>query len=166
MVNIPVVAPTEACGHIAAAMGNKFSIIDLQAATIPGIEAAVRNAGLSLKLASVRSPEGMNAAKSAKMTSEEPAKALQIYKSEMETAIAEDGAEALLVSCVITSSFLNEQGLYEVNGVPVIDLLAGTLKMTELMIDFHDAYGTTVCKNTIYRTPSPGWDEDLPMAID
>ena len=166
MVNIPVIAPTEACGHIAAALGNRFSIIDLQSATKPVIEAAVRNAGLSAKLASVRSPEGMNAAKSAKLSSEDPSKAVQVYRSEMEKAIAEDGAEALMVSCIITSAFLTEHGLYEVDGVPVIDLLAGSLKAAETMIDLQKAYGTTVCRNTIYRTPPPGWDKDLPMEVD
>jgi len=166
MVNIPVIAPTEACSHIAATLGNRFSIIDLQYATKPVIEAAVRNAGLSAKLASIRSPEGMDAAKSAKLTSEDPSKAVQVFKSEMSKAIAEDGAEALFVSCMLTSAFLTEHGLYEVDGVPVIDLLAGSLKMTELMIDLQDAYGTIVCKNTIYRTPSLGWDKDLPLEAD
>ena len=166
MVNIPVIAPTEACGHIAATLGNRFSIIDLQYATKPVIEGAVRNAGLSSKLASIRSPEGMDAAKSAKLTAENPTEAVHIYRSEMEKAIADDGAEALMVSCILTSAFLIEHGLYEVDGVPVIDLLAGSLKMAEIMIDLQREYGTKVCKNTLYRPPSPGWDKDLPMLAD
>ena len=166
MVNIPVIAPTEACSFIASTLGNKFSIIDLQYATKPVIEGAVRNAGLSSKLASIRSPEGMDAAKVSKLTFEIPSQAVQMFKTEIEKAIAEDGAEAILVSCMLTSAFLTEQGLYEVDGVPIIDLLAGSLKMTELMIDLQDAYGTTVCKSTVYRAPSPGWDKDLPMLTD
>jgi allantoin racemase len=163
LVNIPVIAPTEACGHIAATLGNKFSIIDLQYATRPVIEGAVRNAGLSPKLASVRSPEGMDADKVSQLTSEDPAKAVQIFRDEMKRAIKEDGAEALLVSCMLTSAFLTEHGLYEVEGVPVIDLLAGSLKMAEIMIDLQDSFGTGVCKNTIYRATSSGWDKELPI---
>lgn len=165
MVSIPVIAPTEACSYIAATLGYKFSIIDLQYATRPVIEGAVRNTGLLSKLASIRSPEGMDAAKSAKLTSEDPLKAVQVYRSEMKKAIVEDGAEALIVSCMLTSAFLTEHGLYEVDGVPIIDLLAGSLKMAEIMIDLHREYGTKVCKNTVYRAPSPGWDKDLPLQV-
>ena len=166
IVDIPVIAPTEACSHIAATLGNKFSIIDLQYATKPVIENAVRNAGLSSKLASVRSPEGMDADRVSQLTSEDPSKAVRIFRDEMKKAIMEDGAEALLVSCLLTSAFLTEHGLYEVEGVPVIDLLAGSLKMAEIMIDLQDSFGTGVCKNTIYRAPSSGWDKDLPLLAE
>jgi len=167
LVNIPVVAPTEASSLLASTLGEKFSVIDLQPFTRPVIEGAIRSAGLLDKLASIRSPEGLTAAKSFKMTfGGEQEKLIELLTGEMAKAVKEDGAEALFVSCVITSALLTMQGVREVEGAPVIDQVAASLKMAEILLDLKRAYGTGVCRKSIYLAPSPGWDKQIPIIVD
>ena len=164
LTNIPVVAPTESSALVASTLGERFSVIELQGFTRPVIEGAVRNAGLSSKLASIRYPEGMTAGKAFQMSHDgKQDQLVEILKSEMVKAIKDDGAEALFVSCIVTSALLSMKEVHEVEGVPVIDIMAATLKMAELLLDLKKAYGIGVCRKSSYRSPSPGWDKNLPV---
>jgi allantoin racemase len=162
LANIPVVAPTEASSLLAATLGEKFSVIDLQTFTKPVIEAAIRNAGVLSKLASIRSPEGLNAGKAFQMTfGGEADKLIELLTGEMKKAVKEDGAEALFVSCIVTSALVSEKGIREVAGAPVIDILAASLKMAEALVDLKRVYGIGVNRSSIYLSPSPGWEKQV-----
>lgn len=164
LTSMPVVAPTESSALLASTLGERFSVIDLQRFTRPVIEGAVRNAGLSSKLASIRCPEGMSAGKAFQMShGGKQDELVEIMKSEMVKAIKEDGAEALFVSCIVTSAFLSMKEVHEIEGVPVIDIMAATLKMAEVLLDLKKAYGMGVCRKSSYISPSPGWDKNLPV---
>jgi Asp/Glu/hydantoin racemase len=84
----------------------------------------------------------------------------------MAKAANEDGAEALFVSCVVTSAFLSMQGVREVSGTPVIDPVAASLKLTETLVDLKRAYGTGVCRRSIYTALVPGWEKQIPIIVD
>jgi allantoin racemase len=164
ITNIPVVAPTEASCLIAATLGERFSVIDLQGFTRPIIEGAIRNAGLISKLASIRHPEGLNAAKAAQMTfGGKQDQLIKLLTSEMARAVKEDGAEVLFISCIVTSALVNMKEIREVEGAPVIDILAATIKMAEVLLDLKKAYEIGVCRKSSYLPPSPGWDKNLPI---
>ena len=166
MANIPVVAPTEATALLASTLGNKFSAINLQSSTDAGIEEAIRNAGLIDKLASVRSPSGLTIEKAFDMSmspdKEEQKKITQILTTEMSKAVNEDRAEALFISCTHTSAFLTMQGINEVEGIPVLDLFAASLKLAEILVDLKRGFGTKVCKGSIYLAPSVDWEKQKP----
>lgn len=169
LVDIPVIAPTEATVLLASTLGRKFSIVDLQASTRSVIEEAVENAGIIDKLASIRYPSGigMTAQKAFAMMRGDGLKDLtRILTDEMTKAIEEDEAEATFVCCVPTSASLTMQGIYKINGVPIVDQFSACLKMAELMVDMRRAYGTSVCKNSIYLGPLPGWEDDIPIEFD
>ena len=58
------------------------------------------------------------------------------------------------------------QRVYQVDGVPVIDPLAAQIKMAETLSDFQRAYGTGVCRASIYHSPHKGWEEEIPIETD
>jgi len=164
IVDIPVIAPTEATAHILATMGRRFSVIDLSAATTPTIEDALAEAGLMNKLASIRVPPGMTVSRAARMAmSGEAAKLAEIFSLEMARAVIEDRAEALCVSCMITSAAIASQGVRRVEGAPVLDMFAASIKMAELLVDLKRAFGISVCKRSIYNPPKPGWEARIPF---
>lgn len=167
LTSIPVVAPTEASALLASTMGDRFSVIDLQTFTRPVIEGAIRNAGVLSKLASIRSPEGLDAAKAAKMTAGgQQDQLVELLKAEMVKAVHQDGAEAIFVSCIVTSALVSMKGVWEIEGVPVIDILAASLIMAEALSDLKSAFGTSVSRKSIYMAPSEGWEKQLPIKYD
>jgi len=164
LVNIPVVAPTESTSLVAATLGERFSIIDLQSYTRPVIERAVRNAGLIDKLASIRSPEGLNAGVAGRMTREgKQDQLVEMLRSEMVKAVKEDGAEALFVSCIVTSALVYIKELHDVEGAPVLDIMSPTIKMAEVLFDMKKAHGIGVCRRSSHLPPSAGFDINKPI---
>lgn len=166
MANIPVVAPTEATALLASTLGYKFSAINLQPSADAGIEEAIRNAGLVDKLASVRSPSGLTIEKAFQMSmssdKEEQKKLVKMLTTEMSKAVNEDRAEALFISCTHTSAFFTMQGVREVEGVPILDLFAASLKLAETLADLERGLGTKVCKRSIYLAPPVDWEKQKP----
>lgn len=84
----------------------------------------------------------------------------------MSRAVKQDGAEVLWVACTISAAILTTQGIYKVDGAPVLDLFAAAIKMAEIMVDLQRAYGISVCRESIYYPPRPGWEEQIPIAVD
>jgi allantoin racemase len=163
LVNIPVVAPMESTVLLASILGSKFSAINLQPSADASIEIAIRNAGLIDKLASIRCPPGMTIPKAFSMSLGTEQKQLtEMFTAEMSRAVIEDKAEVVFVSCTHTGAFLTHQGIREISGVPVLDLFAASLKLAETMVDLRRAYGTAVCKKSIYMAPSKGWENLIP----
>jgi Asp/Glu/hydantoin racemase len=160
LVNIPVVAPTEAVAHLSYTLGKKFSAINLQPSLNDSIELALKNAGLIDRLASIRCSPELTHKKAFAMTfgsEEDQKKLVDLLTIEMEKAVKEDGAEVLFAACAITSSFLTMHNVHKVAGVPVLDLYAVSLKAAESLVDLKRAYGTSVCKNSLYLPPSTNW---------
>jgi len=164
LVNIPVVAPTESASVLACALGNKFSIINLQPSADPGIELAVRNAGVIGKLASIRCPPGLTVPKAFSLSlgnKSEQKRLIEMLTNEMVRAVIEDKAEALFISCTHTSAFLSSQGIREVEEVPVLDIFAASLKMAETYLALKRGYETKVCRKSVYMAPSADWETQI-----
>ncbi len=164
LVNIPVVAPTESTVLLASTLGYKFSTINLQPSTNAGMENAIKNTGLISKLASMRCSPELTHAKTFDMmfgNEKEKQKLTDLLTAEISKAVTEDGAEAVFVTCTVTSSFLTMRGIREVAGAPVLDLYAAALKLAETLVDLKRAYGTAVCKRSIYLGPAAGWEKEV-----
>ncbi|MFC2019469.1 aspartate/glutamate racemase family protein [Chloroflexota bacterium] len=167
LVSIPVVAPTESATLLACTLGTKFSIIVLDPKWAPVIENTVRGYGLGERLASVKCPAGLtDAAAFEMMHSKEQDKLARALTAEMSRAVSQDGAEALIVACTSGSAFLTAQGIHQVDGAPVVDVIAAEIKMAEIMVDLKRAYETSVCPASIYYPPPPEWEKDIPITFD
>jgi len=169
IVNIPVVGSTEATALLACTLGNKFSAICTDPTACARTENLIRSYGLGDRLASVRCPPDLTSHKTFAMMAEGPQqqqKVLDMLTAAMAKAVQEDGAEALYVSCLPTSAMVAMHQVYEVDGVPVVNMFAAGLKMAENLAAFKKAFGTVVCKKSIYLRPHAGWDQEIPIPMD
>lgn len=169
MVDIPVVGSTEATALLACALGNKFSVICTDPTACTRTENLIKSYGLGDRLASVTSPQGLTAHKNFALMGEGEEgrkKVVEMLTAEMRRVIAEKGAEVLYVSCLPTSALAVMYGIYEVEGVPVVNMFAAGVKLAETLVSLRRAYGTVVCRKSIYLGPAPGWEREIPIPID
>jgi allantoin racemase len=169
MVNIPVIGSTEATALLACTLGNKFSVITTDPTACARTENLIRSYGLADRLASVTCPPGLTSHKNFAMMAEGPQqqqKVVDMVTAAMMKAIHEDGAESLYVSCVPTSAMLTMHRVYEVEGAPVVNMFTAALKLAENMVALKRAFGTVVCKKSIYLGPHTGWEQEIPIQMD
>ena len=169
LLSIPVLAPTESAAHLASMLGNKFSVIAFRPGLCGIFENQIREYGLRDKLASVRCPPAFIGQSSFDLIfggKEGQKKFVEQAIAEMSKAVKEDGAEALILGCTIGAAVLTMHGIHSVDGAPVIDSIAVEIKMAETLVDLRRAYGTSVCKASIYEAPLPGWEREVPIKVD
>ena len=144
-----VVAPCEASTHIAATLGDKFSIIVGRRKWIPQMMENVVRYGMEERLASFKSVYlGV----------------LEFHQDEEETArrfrevareaVERDGAEVLILGCTATYGFYSE--LQEELGVPVIDPMIAAFKTAEFAAELKNRLGWSHSKIGGYESPPPG----------
>ena len=169
MVNIPVMGATEATALLACTLGNKFSVITTDPTACARTENLIRSYGLGDRIASVRSAPGLTSHKNFAMMAEGPQqqkKIIDILTGAMVKAVNDDGAEVLYVSCVPTSAMLTMHGVYEVDGAPIVNLFTAALKLAENLVALKRAFGTVVCKKSIYLGPHEGWENEIETPFD
>ena len=169
MVNIPVVGSTEATALLACTLGNKFSVVCTDPTACARTENLIKSYGLGDRLAGATSPPGLTAHKNFAMMAEGQEarqKVVDLLTGEMRRAVLEDGAEAIYVSCIPSSALVAMHGVRELEGAPVINMFAASLKLAETLASLKKAYGTVVCKRSIYLGPAPGWEKEIPIPID
>ena len=169
IANIPVVGSTEATALLACTLGNKFSVICTDPTACARTENLIRSYGLGDRLASVRCPPDLTSHKNFAMMAEGPQqqkKVVDMLTGAMVKAIQDDGAEALYVSCLPTSAMVAMHKVYDVDSVPVINMFTAGLKLAENLVALKRAFGTVVCKKSIYLGPHAGWDQEIPFPMD
>ena len=169
LLSIPVLAPTESAAHLASMLGSKFSIIAFRPGSRGIVENQIRGYGLGDKLASVRCHPAFIEQSSFELMfggEEGQKKFVELVTEEMSKAVKEDGAEALILGCTIGAAVLTMHGIHSVDGAPVIDSIAVEIKMAETLVDLRRAYGTSVCKASIYEAPPPGWEKEAPIKVE
>jgi len=141
-----VVAPCEASTHLAATLGDRFSIIVGRRKWIPEMRANVVKYGMKERLASFKAVDlGV----------------LDFHKDEEETArrlrevareaVARDGAEVLILGCTATYGFYRD--LQEELGVPVIDPMIAAFKTAEFSTELRNCAGWSHSKIGAYESP-------------
>ena len=144
--NIIVAAPGEACAHLAATLGNKFSVIVGRKKWIPQMEENIHKYGLGRKLASFRSLDlGV----------------LEFHENEDETrrrmeeeirrAVEEDQAEVIILGCTMQFGFYRE--MQEKFQIPVIDSMVASVKYAEYLVEMKEKAGWTFSRSGLYERP-------------
>lgn len=156
LVQIPVIGPAEACMHVAATLGHKFSVLVGRRKWIPRMESNVYMYGLRDKLASFRV---LNFTVPRMAT--EPEKLREAILREAKKAIEDDMAEVIVLGCTIESGFMKE--LNRTLEVPVVDAVVVTWKYAEMMADLYRRMGLVHSKLFGYEPPpvKDGFLEDL-----
>ena len=154
---MPVVAPCEACTHIASTLGDKFSIIVGRRKWIPEMMENVIRYGMKERLASFKSVDlGV----------------LDFHRDEEETArrfrkvareaVERDEAEVLILGCTATYGFYRE--LQEELGVPVLDPMIASFKAAEFAAELKNRLGWSHSKIGGYESPPP--EEFTPWRLE
>ncbi len=167
LVNIPVTAPTESAALLACTLGSKFSIINYDPCFNWHMTELIRTYGLADRLASVRNIPGLTEEKAFEMMfGNEQDEFIGMVTKEMSKAIKEDGADVVWIACCVSSSLLTTRGISQVDGCPILDPPVAAVKMAETLVMLKRAYGTSICKKSMYFPPLPGWEKEIPIEFD
>jgi allantoin racemase len=141
-----VTAPAEASLQIAACLGNSFSIIVGRRKWIPAMRENVYAYGYKDRLASFRSLElgVLDFHADERRTAER-------LREEAKKAVAEDGAEVVILGCTVQFGFYRE--LQEELGVPVIDVVLAPFKHAEYLVDLRKRFGWSCSRAGGYEGP-------------
>jgi allantoin racemase len=123
----PVVGMTEAALYTAALIAPAFSIVTLPRRTRIFAERAVWHAGLERRCVSIRAIDV-----DVLDCEDETARVYEAFVAEAAKAIAEDGAEAILLGCAGLEPLVGR--LTAALGVPVIEGVAAAVKMAEGLV--------------------------------
>ena len=138
----PVIGIGEAAFHLATMIAGKFSTVTTLARSIPAIEHNLVRYGLASRCARVR------AADVAVLELEIPGSAARGRISrEIDRAIDEDGAEAIVLGCAGMADLA--AALTREHGLPVIDGVASAVKVAESLFGL----GLKTSKRGGYATP-------------
>jgi len=138
----PVVGIGEAAFHMASLIADKFSVVTTLPRSIAPIEKNLVKYGLSTRCAKVR------AADVPVLALEEPGSdAARTIEAEIARALAEDGAEAIVLGCAGMTDLA--RALERKSGVPVIDGVACAVSLAEALV----RVGLKTSKRNAYAAP-------------
>ena len=141
-----IVGPGEASTHLAATLGNRFSVLVTHKNAISEMAANLMKYGLKDKLASFKSIDtGVLELQRDKATT------IRRLREAGKEAIENDRAEVIILGCTGAHGFYEQlqQGL----GVPVIDPGIAAVKFAEFLVELEDRFGWTHSKIGAYETP-------------
>ena len=154
-----VAAPGESSMHLAAVLGDKFSIIVGRDKWIPQMRENVCKYGLEKKLASFRSV-GMGVLDfhaDKQMT-------IAKMKEEIRLAIEKDRAEVIVLGCSMQFGFYKE--LQNEFNVPVIDSMIAGLKYAEHLVELREKTGWGFSRRGMYERPAEREMQDWNLEED
>jgi allantoin racemase len=138
----PVVGIGEAAFHMASLIAEKFSVVTTLSRSIVPIERNLIKYGLAARCAKVR------AADVPVLALEEPgSQACRTIEREIERALSEDGAEAIVLGCAGMTDLA--RGLERTVGVPVLDGVACAVGLAESLVRI----GLKTSKRNTYAPP-------------
>jgi allantoin racemase len=153
ILDIPVIAITEASLLVACTMGKTFSLITPNEKMIPRFYEIVRRYGLEERLAGIeymdfKIPE-LN------LVFDDPAFQKKEQNEFIEGArrTLKSRSEVIIPVGGMASLFLARSGLKEVDGVPVLDTISIAIKMTEMMVKLRQITGTFVSRRLSFASP-------------
>lgn len=163
-VNIPVVSLGESSMLLSAMMGYKFGVVTVSPYNIFEMEHMIEKYGLKDRYAGARpNPETGDEQAGALIDAHH---AIESFKKAARELIA-DGAELLIPGCGLLSPALRlapgvekeyPDGVIEVDGVPVVDVMGETLKMAELLVTLKHAGSSWISRRGLY---APATDKAL-----
>ena len=154
LVDIPVSGYGEAAAHIACMLGQRFGIMTfvphfppmyLERNTSYGLDARCAGAawvgfGFRDVLAGYQ----------------DPAPLIARFQEAVRKMVREQGADVIIAGSVPLTLLLAINGVSRVDDVPIVDGLAATLKMAEMMADLRRVSGMTVSRHGWFNaTPPP-----------
>lgn len=142
LLDVPVVDITEAAAHLAYFLGYRYSIVTTLDRTVPLIEERLLLAGVDAHCASVRS-SGLSVLE----LEGDHDTVIDTIVGEAEKAIADDGAEVLVLGCGGMAGL--DTAVRERTGAPTVDGVAAAVKIAESLVSL----GLSTSKVRTYAPP-------------
>jgi allantoin racemase len=142
VVTVPVIGIAEASFHMASLVAYKWSIVTVLPRVKPLLEELVHRNGMEMRCASIRCTP-----LTVLEIEEDLERTKRMMVEEARSAIAEDGAEAILLGCAGLGPL--DKWMQEQLGVPVLDGVACAVKLAEGL----NGYGVTTSKVAAYKDP-------------
>lgn len=143
-----VTAPAEAALHLGMTLGDTCTTIVVGRKCIPEMRRYAGHLGYGGRMASFRAIDI-----DVLDLQEQPGITEDRIRDEVRKAIAEDGAECILLGCTMQLGFF--QQLQEEFHVPVIDAMIAPLKYAEFLCECRRAAGWYFSKAGLYAGPDP-----------
>ena len=144
LTDAPVIGIGEAAAHMASLVSRRFAVITTLSCSVPILADNLARNGLAALCCGVRASELPVLALEA-----DPAAAGRRISEEIARAIAEDGAEAIVLGCAGMADFAAE--LAERHGLPVIEGVAAAIKLAEAAVSL----GLKTSRRGGYAPPRP-----------
>jgi allantoin racemase len=144
LARAPVVGIGEAAFHVASLIAGRFSVITTLGRSIPAIELNLLKYGLAPRCARVRAAEVPVLA-----LEDEASDARVRIEAEIESAVREDRAEAIVLGCAGMADLAAE--LSRCHALPVIDGVAAAVTLVESLVRL----GLETSKRGGYAAPRP-----------
>jgi allantoin racemase len=142
--SVPVIGIAEASFHMASLVAYKWSVVTVLPRVKPLLEELVHRNGMEMRCASIRCTP-----LTVLEIEEDIERTKRMMVEEGRQAIAEDGAEAILLGCAGLGPL--DKWMQEQLGVPVLDGVACGVKLAEAL----HTYGVTTSKVAAYKDPEP-----------
>ena len=141
---VPVVGIAEASMLMACMVAHRFSIVTVLPRVKPMLEDLLRLHGLESRCVSIRTTP-----LSVLDCERDPSAAEREIVAASRAAVAEDGAEVILLGCAGMGPL--DKAVQEAVGVPVLDGVAGAVKLLEGLLD----YGIGTSRVAAFKEPEP-----------
>lgn len=156
LMDIPVVDAPGAAMHLARLVGNRFAVVTSEDAFVPAMTAEIDALGFTphaMSPAPVRTM-GMPVNEIFQcLLSGDYDPLVAGFLAAARTCVA-DGADVIIVGCGLVAPALSTRGHRDVDGAPVIDSMAASLKVAELMVNLSRS-GMKIKTNIgLYRRPA------------
>lgn len=152
IVDMPVVASAETAFHVACMHGQRFGVLLFMDRVAPRTWDQIRECGLGERCAGVRQT-GLKFDDVLRGFSD-PADALERFTTVARELIAA-GADVLIPGEVPMNVLLAAHKVHEIDGVPILDVLSLTIKMTETMVDLHRMTGLRHSRHGFHNAAPP-----------
>ena len=146
-IDIPVVGYGEASMHVACMLGHRFGLLMFIDKMIPLFQEQIAGYGLTTRCAGVRHVGFRFQDVLGAFT--DPGVVLDKFH-ESARAMIRDGADVLIPGEMPLNILLARNGISHVDGVPVIDGLAVTLKLAEFFVDLRSTIGMTQTRHGFF----------------
>ncbi len=141
LLDIPVIGLGEASCHLATMFGQRFAIMLFIDRMAPLYHEQMRLYGLAGRCAGIRA-SGLGF-QDILAGFADPTPVLPRLQEAIRRIVRETGADVVIPGEVPMNLLLASNGISRVDDVPLIDSLACTMKMAELMVDLRRATGIT-----------------------
>lgn len=166
VVRIPVVGVAESSLLFAMTLGRKkgsTAVVTIGQKGVLKISDVIDRYGLNSQLIPVRPVRQVPLESYTKAIDTDDAKYKQVAKDDFIKVAKDcvrDGAEVIISACGGLGPLLVTEGVYEVEGIPVLDCVTCAIKMAENLADFQKA-GISVSRRLMYRSPlEEDWNKE------